>query len=420
MSPYSKRRVRHSCVVNRAADRLAAAAPAGCRGGRCVWTHDFAPARSTTESDVAGRVVVGMPNEAAPTTCEQSLRTPVGLLDEAAYRAGLRRVSRIYLDERHPGEPGLVSQELAELMECPCMHCGPLGLAKPYPLADAGESLDGNTATGALSLGHNAFRYDMICIGRKKGFFAALAFQQTPGGRRAFLLQAPAKAHLTSTVGEESAAAFPDAVAGRGDVDDPQVYAKKFARRRGQRILPFHAGEQEPLVVSKYQIGLADLVRSYQHEVITIAENAKPLHSTAGRPDRDRCSIFTGRQLPGQAPDIEWLRSQLPPVMLLGMGTRVGIGDLADDSDGRLGRQAESGADICVEPPMGVVLAEHLLGEHEFRKPVGRGIAGPQRGHQYGGLARGRQQPNAYHQLHKRNHRTLVRSGQVLDRVVSE
>ena len=34
---------------------------------------------------------------------------------------------------------------------------GPLGLAKPYPLADARQVFQGDPATGAFSLGHDVF-----------------------------------------------------------------------------------------------------------------------------------------------------------------------------------------------------------------------------------------------------------------------
>ena len=55
------------------------------------------------------------------------------------------------MNEPHAGPLGLVGQELAELGEGPGVQRGPLGLAKPYPLADSRQLLDSDPASGALA-----------------------------------------------------------------------------------------------------------------------------------------------------------------------------------------------------------------------------------------------------------------------------
>ena len=121
----------------RVAIRLAAAALAGCQGGRCVRAHDFAPALDTAGSDVDCCVVVSVPNEATPATLKDRLAAAVSFVDPAARAASLRRVGGIDVNERHAGLFGLLGQKRAELGERPRVHCGPLGLAKPYPVTDA-------------------------------------------------------------------------------------------------------------------------------------------------------------------------------------------------------------------------------------------------------------------------------------------
>jgi hypothetical protein len=64
-------------------------------------------------------------------------------------RCSLRRVGRVNLDERHPGLSGLIGQKEPELSERPRMQHGPLGLAKPYPVAYPRQLFDGDTASGA-------------------------------------------------------------------------------------------------------------------------------------------------------------------------------------------------------------------------------------------------------------------------------
>jgi hypothetical protein len=61
-------------------------------------------------------------------------------------------MARVHLDERHPSLRGLVGEVLSELMEGPGGEGVPLVAAKPYPLADAAELLDGDAATGAPPL----------------------------------------------------------------------------------------------------------------------------------------------------------------------------------------------------------------------------------------------------------------------------
>jgi hypothetical protein len=56
------------------------------------------------------------------------------------------------LDERHPSDMSLVTQESTKLGERPGMNRGPLGLTKPYPATDPRQLLDGDAAPGALSL----------------------------------------------------------------------------------------------------------------------------------------------------------------------------------------------------------------------------------------------------------------------------
>jgi hypothetical protein len=125
--------------------------------------------------------VVGVSNEATPNTFEYRLGATVSFVDPAAGAARLRRICGIDFYERHPGSFGLVGQKRAELGERPGVQGGPLGLAKPYPLTDSRQFFDGNTAFGAFSLGHDAFRNLVIDIGGEAGFSSSPLFEQPPG-----------------------------------------------------------------------------------------------------------------------------------------------------------------------------------------------------------------------------------------------
>ena len=181
----------------RGTDRLAAAALAGRQGGRCVWTHDFAPALHTAGCDVDRCVVVGVPNEATPNTFKNRLAAAVFLVDPAARAAHLRRVGGIDFNESHPGLFGFVGQKRAELGERPRVQRGPLGLAKPYPVTDPRQLFDGDAASGAFSLGHDAFGDLVVDVCGEARLRAALLLQQ-PARRGWFSW--PAAAFATASV----------------------------------------------------------------------------------------------------------------------------------------------------------------------------------------------------------------------------
>ncbi|MDT5283420.1 MAG: hypothetical protein QOJ20_4615, partial [Mycobacterium sp.] len=91
------------------AGRLAAGALTGCQGRRCVWAHDFAPALDTAGCDDNRCVVVGVPNEATPTTFKCRLGAAVSFVDQPALMAGLAAVGRVDRDERHPAGLSLIA-----------------------------------------------------------------------------------------------------------------------------------------------------------------------------------------------------------------------------------------------------------------------------------------------------------------------
>jgi len=117
MNPSLRGRVCCPSLCSGSTDRFAAAALAGCRGGHCVWTHDFAPALGTAGGDVERCVVLGVPNDVTPATDERRLGAPVFLVDVPAHVAGLRCAGRIDLHERDSCFRGLVLAVLAELGE---------------------------------------------------------------------------------------------------------------------------------------------------------------------------------------------------------------------------------------------------------------------------------------------------------------
>lgn len=402
-------------------DRFAAAAQAGCQGGRCVWTHDFAPARNSALRDIASRVVIGVPNEATPNTNELRLAAATSLVDMPTRVTCPRGEGRVDLRQRQPGQCRLVPERLPELTECPGVQRGPLGLAKPYPCADPRQPFDGDPASGAFSHGHDVLADLVVQVGCEAGILASIIPQQSPRGGRVFGLQARPHTLLPGSVPIQSAARDSIAVAGCGDVHDPQIHADKSVDRWFvPHLRGVDNGMQQPLAVLMDQVGLADGSASQQSQMFGLAQESQVANSTGHGPNRHGRFAAGRWYLPGEASSVEGLsgfsaerdgfRCDLPAAIRTGWpvspGSHVrpqrGVGShgLADNQNRQLRGQPEPSPQFQVEPfldfePVGHVSRVHLGGQ-----PGGRVVASGQRRLQRRRLIRRRQQPQPDRLLH--------------------
>ena len=133
-----------------AAERFDSLDPALAACGRFT----DAPATST---DVRGRDGVGVPSETTPDTVKSSLTHTVALVHQPAGGAGATGVAWIDVDHGHASTLGFVRDELTQLSKRPTVQRGPLGLPNRDAFADPLRVFQGDTTTGALSLGHDAF-----------------------------------------------------------------------------------------------------------------------------------------------------------------------------------------------------------------------------------------------------------------------
>ena len=118
-----------------------------------VWRYDIrrTKKRQAFQSDVSGSVPVGMfcvPAHLAskeipgPSICPFGVQTLVALL---------ACVLRVHKDHRHPASLCFVGDEPAKLSKRPTVQPGTLIFLSPYPVTDAIEFFEGDSAFGALS-----------------------------------------------------------------------------------------------------------------------------------------------------------------------------------------------------------------------------------------------------------------------------
>jgi hypothetical protein len=84
------------------------------------------------------------------STMELGLTNSIGLLAMTTPATGLAGIGGVKPLDRHACQPGLVGDEVPELIEGPSVEAIPLPPAEPDPFADAPQVFKGNPANGAL------------------------------------------------------------------------------------------------------------------------------------------------------------------------------------------------------------------------------------------------------------------------------
>src|SRR5438874_4149754 len=100
------------------------------------------------------------------------------------------------------------------------MQRGPLGLAKPYPFADSTQLLDGNTASGAFGLGHDALADLMIDVGSEPLLLATTLAHQSSRRSGVLGLQSLAQPRLSLAVVMRSCGCKSITIAGGRNIND--------------------------------------------------------------------------------------------------------------------------------------------------------------------------------------------------------
>ena len=125
-----------------------------------MWLVD----KNSPTRDVASSVGIGIRGVSARYTEEVSLCFAVCLINATTDIASLRSITGIYVDKRNAMQLRFVLKLLTQVIKRPRVVLSPLCFSYSYPLADACQVLDGNTATGGFSTFNNTLRNLMIDI----------------------------------------------------------------------------------------------------------------------------------------------------------------------------------------------------------------------------------------------------------------
>jgi len=271
-------------------------------------------------------------------------------------------VARVHGDQWNASKPSLVFQECPELEKRPRMQNCSLLSASRYPVTNALQVFDGNSATGALSSGNDLLGNAVIHVRCEAPFFPAEFVKFSPRTASLFLLKFGSKFPVAESDSSDSAARIVATVRIARNLDhseidsEPVVYFLQgwFHGIAGYPQKPLSTMVDEirfPLPVSKQ----GDLAR---------ASDIKDGLPTLKRPDA--YSTFLEAQnavVIGDSPSL----SEFPFAFLVQL---VGICDLGKNTDSQLGTQAELILGRMVENLLEGEILEHFSAPGFATKPV--------------------------------------------------
>mgnify|MGYP006892193696 FL=1 len=294
------------------------------------------------------------------------MRGTVAFVDVTTGRTGPGGIAGIDQDHRHPRQPRLVLDVLAQLRERPAMQCRPLVALNSCPLADATQVFEGNPASGVFRLGDDALADRVVGV-RGEATLLARQFLEAAARRlRALALQLGAQAAVAVAHVVHGAAAVDCSVAVGGDVRNTEINAKP-AFRVNWRFVGNVAGRvQVELALAMHQVAFAALVLK-QRQLMRAGHERDGL-PTAKQPDRHGA---VGKAEVQDATVIRYSAkfAKLPLRLFVQL---VGVNDLADHAHGHLRRQAKLLADGVVRQPVDRDAAKGLLLPRHVTDVVGR------------------------------------------------
>lgn len=353
-----------------------------------VWPHYFGPARNVLSSDGIGRA-----SEPARDAQEIVPTRPVPFVDGLAARALPACVARVDCDERNAAKLRFVRNESAKLVERPSVMRAPLRPANRYPIADALEVFEGNTACGAFGLAHDRLR-DAVIDGGNEALLARPAFPQKPlGALGPFLLKPLSQAMVSVTKPVQVPAAECLAIAISRNVDNTEINAKPTFRVERLRLGHVARADQEPLATDVGEVGLA--LPESEHRLLPFSGSPRNLKSAFDRPQADDVILHETEDA-----IVVRLRPVLPKGRCALPADFEGVSHFGDAPNRCLGGKPKLKAQIAIGKLVKVVLPEHSGVKTLRRKPSARSVAALKRRFQGDGLFGGGQELHLGNQFH--------------------
>lgn len=324
----------------------------------------------------------------------------IAFIDTATSRARAAGIPGINQDQRYTCPSCFVVDKLTQLKERPAMQRGSLTLSNRYPSADAFEVFQGNSASSALSVSHDALADRVVHISGKTRFLLGSLIQSAFGRLSSLGLQLLAESAIAMTYIVYLRRRVHMAVGVYSNVRHSQVNAHHVSDINRLRLLNLAGGKEVELAVNQRKVSFS--VSVTQKVILPGAADKGHLLTTAQTPDRNDL-IW---QAPVEDSVIVGNRAVLVESSSLPVIQPVGIGHLADAANHYLSRQGERGSCLSIGEFVESKLAKGLGLPSCAADGVASGIGGLQRLTQQPGLSFIRKQFDLGRQLHGLYHTT--------------
>ena len=297
------------------------------------------------------------------------MRFAIRLIDKPTTRAGLRGISRVHENDRHAGQGSLVLDKLPKLVKRPRVKFSSLRLAKPCPVADAGQIFKSEAASGVFSLLNYFFTQAMVNVGSEPTLTTRQLFEASFGRARAFFLEASTLAAAAFSQAENLGTTMLFAVRVGGNVNDAKVNAKVTFHVIGGRIVGVTDGKQVKFAIDVTEVALAFL--SSQKLDLAVASDKRDSLPTVNRPDRDLSPV----ELVAQYPVVVGDSAFRPECAFCVPVKLVGVGHFGDTANSHLGREVKPLSNRLVDNFLQFEFAKDLVLPSFVGNVVARGIS---------------------------------------------
>lgn len=221
------------------------------------------------------------------------MRGPVTLINTATGRARARGVAWVNQLHHYAHEPRLVFDKATQLSKCPRVVLPPLAMPNRYPVTDAAQVFQGDSASGAFSLCNKTLTDDMVDVAHKAFFLTGALLQETLTSLRALGLQLRPQFSVTFSQPIDLTARIVLPIRVGGDIDDTKINPKKAVRLIGRWFWGIHHYSEVEHTVSQDKVCLPDL--AVETSSLVSADASRDDLATGKSKDRNSIQPLPGK-----------------------------------------------------------------------------------------------------------------------------
>lgn len=320
-------------------------------------------ADSRPACDVDRADMIGMVGESARLANKIRLASSVGFVVVSTLDTNARGVPWIDNHHGNSSKKSLICQKRSKLKERPSRMHRSLALSDRCPFADVRQIFQRNPSRGALGLGYDTFRDNVVRIGTEAGLPARKTFEMSFGRLRTNRLKNRSKTlvPLSNFFDCSSRVRFPVRI--KCDVTNPQIYPKPVLGFDWGTIGNIDRNKEIELPLPIHQIGLSS--HSFKTSPMIVANSTR--NNDAAIEGKQAHAIET--VLEGIEPLIVDDGSVFPEHRTLELVPLVGFADLGKGTHSMLGGKTKHLPQIVVVELLQTDLVGRSKLESPFRQP---------------------------------------------------